>query len=198
VEADLATTVQPAIVISPELVINGRRRFAFRALRVMLGLALLVGTWACLPLISKQFANSVTNSVPTTTPFPSLPHAVPPNPTASTTSELAPTVTTLPTVPFTPPRIEFFCPHRGAGWSAKAVASEFRIDADGFNIWWYVDSLSEWIYWGTFRSGISTSWDSARELEPDTTFMIKLSRGDILNPPPDDDSIAYTTPAEAC
>ena len=201
----LDTVTQPAMTIRRPLDVRpGRRRKAFTRmtvrpllLRGLVVVALAAATVAALPFVAKQFGHDDKRAA--ATPGPS---------TASTTISSMPATgagpltdpsagqVTTDVVQFAPPGITFSCPTPGAGWTATPIATEFRADPDGYNMW-YEDMSASWVSWGVFKSGISAP-AALGGLAPGQTLHTRINRGLSLDPTLATDGTEFTTPTTPC
>jgi hypothetical protein len=205
IAATVDTVTQPAMTIRRPLDVRpGRRRKAFTRmtvrpllLRGLVVVALAAATVAALPFVAKQFGHDDKRAA--ATPGPS---------TASTTVSSMPATgagpltdpsagqVTTDVVQFAPPGITFSCPTPGAGWTATPIATEFRADPDGYNMW-YEDMSASWVSWGVFKSGISAP-AALGGLAPGQTLHTRINRGLSLDPTLATDGTEFTTPTTPC
>ena len=216
VATSLDTVMQPAMTIRQRLDVRpGARRRAFTRLAVrpallrgLVVVALVAGSLAAMPFVSTMFRHSITNSarraMSTAKTAKTAKTANASSAGATTISSmplsmaqalLNPTATTSPEQ-FAPPAITFACPKAGGGWSATPIATQFRTDPDGFNMW-YQDMSAGWVSWGVFKSGLSGPAPLGG-LAPGQTLHTKINRGQNLDPALATDGAEFTTPMTPC
>ena len=173
------------------------RRDNARKGRLPMVLALAVAAVVAIPagagLLARAFARSIpTPSTAAPAVLSSMQRAVP---AAPATTSAASTLPGDAAVPSAPPTIVFSCASPGAGWTATLAATKFRGDPDGFSMC-YQSPTGDWIYWGTFRSGVTTPYS----IGPNTAgeiLQIKSSRKGMLAV--DDATVSnFVAPTEPC
>ena len=95
-----------------------------------------------------------------------------------------------------PPTIEISCPDPAAGWAATAVPTQFVADEVGYHMWWRLDPAGSWIYWGTFKSGVSTV-AKLGGLSSASTFEVRYDREMLSDPSSAAGQLSFVVP-EGC